>query len=338
MPANKDALTRYRIINKCLMNKFNKYPSKKYITEQCREALGVSSLSVRTIEKDMDEMRFNESLGYIAPIKYSVRDRGYFYEDENYSIDKLPLSNDDANALIYAADLLSHYKNLEILSGVKDAIDKVVESIQIKSHHNETWFMENIQFEKAVYQPGGEYLNGLIYALKNKQQVTIEYKKFNEFEEKEYIIEPKLLKEFRGIWYVLAYVEANQGLRTFALDRILSIDLLKNTQSTEMYDEVKSYFDGVIGISGGGNQVVDITLEFNGKQGNYLKIQPIHGSQEIVSESENSLVVSLRINPNLEFYMKLLSYGDSFKVINPEFVRDELLDVVNGMAAKLSND
>ena len=335
MPANKDALTRYRIINKCLMNKFNKFPSKQFITEQCKEALGVSSLSIRTVEKDMDEMRFNESLGYLAPIKYSVRERGYFYEDENYSIDKLPLSNDDANALIYAADLLSHYKNLEILSGVKDAIDKVVESIQIKSHHNETWFMENIQFEKAIYQPGGEHLNGLIYALKNKQQVNIEYKKFNEFEEKEYLIEPKLLKEFRGIWYVLAYVEINKGLRTFALDRILSVELLKPSQTTEMYDEVKTYFDGVIGINGGGEKVVEVVIEFNEVQGNYLKIQPIHSSQEIVSEDEKKLRIKLNVNPNLEFYMKLLSYGNSFKVVGPDLVRNELLEVVKGMVRNL---
>jgi predicted DNA-binding transcriptional regulator YafY len=283
----------------------------------------------------MDEMRFNESLGYLAPIKYSVRERGYFYADENYSIDKLPLSNDDANALIYAADLLSHYKNLEILSGVKEAIDKVVESIQIKSHHNETWFMENISFEKAVYQPGGEHLNALIYALKNKQQVQIEYKKFNEFEEKEYELEPKLLKEFRGIWYVLAFVKKYNGLRTFALDRILSIELLKENQTTEMYEEVKTYFDGVIGINGGGEKSLEIILDFNVLQGNYLKIQPIHTSQEIVEEQDDFLRIKLEVYPNTEFYMKLLSYGDSFKVISPNSVKKELLKIVDGMKENL---
>lgn len=337
MPANKDALTRYRIINKCLRNKFNKYPSKKFITEQCKEALGLTSLSVRTIEKDMDDMRFNESLGYNAPIRYSVRERGYFYENEDYSIDKLPLSNDDANALIYAADLLSHYKNLEILSGVKDAIDKVVESIQIKSYHNETWFMENIQFEKASYQPGGEHLNALIYSLKNKQQVLIEYKRFDKFEEKEYLIEPKLLKEFNGIWYVLAYVNSYDSLRTFALDRILFLDPQKKSQETEMFNEVKNYFDGVIGVNGGGEPVIEVQLFFNSKQSNYLKIQPIHSSQKIIEENEEGIIIKLEINPNLEFIMKLLGYGDSFKVISPDTVKVKVLNVVQRMASNLND-
>lgn len=335
MPVNKDALTRYRVINQCLRNKFHRFPSKQYLADCCREVLGVKSLSVRTIEKDIDDMRYNESLGYLAPIKYSIKHRGYFYENENYSIDKLPLGADDADALVYAASLLSHYKDLEILSGVKETIDKVVESIQVSSRFSDAGFMQNIQFEKAVYQPGGEYLNALIYAVKNKTKVTIEYKRFDLFEEKEYQLEPKLLKEYKGIWYVLAFVEQYNQLRTFALDRVLSIQSLNERQQTDFFEEARTYFNYVIGVSDGGKKPVRIVLEFDAFQANYLKIQPLHVSQEVLEETEQSVKIALNVCPNRELYMTLLGYGGTFKVIAPDEVKMTLWEMVKNMLEKL---
>ena len=68
MPANKYALLRYRIIDKCIRNKFQPYPSKEDLRLACEEALYNSNherVSESTIEKDIYAMRNEEGLAVI---------------------------------------------------------------------------------------------------------------------------------------------------------------------------------------------------------------------------------------------------------------------------------
>jgi hypothetical protein len=44
-------------------------------------------------------MRYDSRLGYNAPIKMDRVNRVYYYEDENYSIDNIPLSEDELESI-----------------------------------------------------------------------------------------------------------------------------------------------------------------------------------------------------------------------------------------------
>ena len=61
-----------------------------------------------------------------------------------------------------------------------------------------------------------------------------------------------------------------------------------------------------------------IVLEFNAAQGNYIKALPIHPSQKIIKETNSQVLVTLELVPNLELQMKVLSYGRSVRVVEPE--------------------
>ena len=71
MPHIKNALIRYRIIDKCIRNKYNPFPTKRDLREACEESLFGSidgnHICDSTIEKDMFAMRMEHD----APIKYS---------------------------------------------------------------------------------------------------------------------------------------------------------------------------------------------------------------------------------------------------------------------------
>ncbi|MDP1621278.1 MAG: hypothetical protein Q8M08_02960 [Bacteroidales bacterium] len=88
MPANKYALIRYRVINRCL--KDFQFASMDKLIQVCEDALSMSPISERTIYQDLKDMREDDQLGYNAPIKLN-RDKGYYYDDPDYSIDNIPL-------------------------------------------------------------------------------------------------------------------------------------------------------------------------------------------------------------------------------------------------------
>ena len=108
MPANKNALIRYKTIDRCLRNKFRRWTIDD-LTEACSDALyemeGImKGVSVRTVQGDLQIMR-SDKLGYNAPIE--VYDRIYYrYADPDYSISDTPLTEEECDLLKEAVELL----------------------------------------------------------------------------------------------------------------------------------------------------------------------------------------------------------------------------------------
>ena len=88
MPHIKNALIRYRILDRAIGNKYNPYPNKQQLRELCEEDLfgstNGSHICDSTIEKDLFAMKMEHD----APIKYSRKHHGYYYTDENYSLNE----------------------------------------------------------------------------------------------------------------------------------------------------------------------------------------------------------------------------------------------------------
>ena len=132
MPANKNALIRYKTIDRCLRNRFRRWTIDD-LTEACSDALyemeGIlKGVSVRTVQGDLQIMR-SDKLGYNAPIE--VYDRIYYrYAEPDYSISDMPLTEDDCLLLKEAVELLNGEgmdENVrEILARVRDRLEALL--------------------------------------------------------------------------------------------------------------------------------------------------------------------------------------------------------------------
>lgn len=76
MPANKNALIRYRTIDNCLRNRYRRWTLDDLV-QACCDALydmeGIKKgVCARTVQMDMQIMR-SDKLGYNAPSKYMTR-------------------------------------------------------------------------------------------------------------------------------------------------------------------------------------------------------------------------------------------------------------------------
>lgn len=126
MPANKNALIRYRTIDNCLRNRYRRWTLDDLV-QACCDALydmeGIKKgVCARTVQMDMQIMR-SDKLGYNAPIE--VYDKIYYrYADPDYSISDMPLSIEDCKLLKKAITLLSEnnrekIETIEVLEKVK---------------------------------------------------------------------------------------------------------------------------------------------------------------------------------------------------------------------------
>lgn len=110
MPANKNALIRYKTIDRCLRNRYRRWTLDDLV-DACSDALYdmegiVKGISTRTVQGDIQIMR-SDKLGYNAPIE--VYDNKYYrYADADYSITDVPLSEDDYKLVVKAIRLISN--------------------------------------------------------------------------------------------------------------------------------------------------------------------------------------------------------------------------------------
>ena len=131
MPANKNALIRYKTIDRCLRNRYKRWTLDDLV-EACCDALydmeGITKgVCARTVQMDIQIMR-SDKLGYNAPIV--VYDKIYYtYADPDYSITEMPLTMDDCKLIKEAITLLDNKDNLDtarakmVLAKSKDQTD-----------------------------------------------------------------------------------------------------------------------------------------------------------------------------------------------------------------------
>ena len=131
MSQNKNALIRYKTIDKCLQNRYRQWTLDD-LMQACSEALfdfegKENSVSKRTTQLDIQLMR-SEKLGYNAPIV--VYDKKFYkYDDEEYSITDIPLTETDINVLTETVAMLKQFKDFSLFNEVSDILQQLEDKI-----------------------------------------------------------------------------------------------------------------------------------------------------------------------------------------------------------------
>lgn len=334
MPANKNALIRYKTIDNCLRNKYRQWTLEDLV-EACSEALydmeGISKgVSVRTVQGDIQMMR-SDKLGYNAPIE--VYDHKYYrYAEEGYSITEMPMSQNDYEVMQEAVDMLRQLEDFEQFSEMTDVIRRLQDKLAISKSNRKPV----IHFDSVPNLKGLKLLNPLYNYIVHKQTLRIIYQPFSAAEPIEFILCPYLLKEFRNRWFVFGGKASDLVIYNLALDRIVSMEPV-NVPFRENPDfDAEHFFDDVIGVSKNlHNTPRKVKFWASAEQSKYIKTKPLHPSQKLKSENpeDGSCIFQIEVVINFEMYSVFMSYGPGVKVIYPHYavsyMRDKLREAAD---------
>ena len=338
MPVNRNALIRYKTLDKCLQNRYRQWTLENLI-DACSDALyeyeGIDKgVSRRTVQADIQMMR-SDKLGYNAPIV--VVDRKYYtYEDKEYSITNIPLTDQDLGMLSEAVAFLKEFKGF---SHFRD-LDGMIQKLEDHVYSQKTKQEPIIDFEKNEGLKGLEYLDQLYQAIIKRKTVVLTYQSFKAREANCFLFHPYLLKEYRNRWFVLGVRGDTQPIMTLALDRILDIEISEESFYQRKYFEASSYFHDVVGVTVNANQNPQEVLLFV-ERGNapYVLTKPIHHSQKLVKKEHNGVVISLQVQINFELERVILGFGDGVKVLAPanlkRRIKGKLLHAIDAYHAEL---
>jgi len=322
MSQTKEAYIRYRIIDRMLVNR--KEATLRDLQLEIEDALG-KSVSDRTVKRDIEAMRFDSELNFNAPIVYDRRDRVYFYGVKGYSINKLPLAEEDMNALFFARGILEQFSNSDILAGVEGAVQKIADHLRIREKSTPSELSDYVDFENVPGMAGSEYLGPLLNYIRQKQVILLTYKAFNSQKATPHVFHPYLLKEYYNRWYVFGYEEYWNVLRIYGLDRITDIKPEPGKKFRNPSTPPKEYFRNIVGVTRfEDTEPEKIRLRFSKQQAPYVLSQPLHESQVVEEANEEYTIITLNVHTSPELEILLLGWGSEVEVLEPEQLRKQI--------------
>lgn len=336
MPHIKNALIRYRIIDRMLRNKYNPYPSKQKLREACEEELFGSqgaNICDSTIEKDMFAMKMEHD----APIKFSKRNGGYYYEDPDFSINDIPLSEDELSSIRFAVNTLQQFREVPFFQQFGNAIDKIVDRVAV-GNNQDSEINQFIEFESAISVGGNEYLPLFLEAIRSRKKIFFTYASFIRGVEKPRKVSPLFLKEYRNRWYLISFDSVKNDIITFALDRVQDPMLTEDEATFPDDFSPSSYFQDTIGITAYKGKSEKIRIKANKIAAKYIASQPFHKSQKLISETAEGSVFELNVLISEELIRIILGYGGEIEVLQPKNLRNTISDRVNQMKLIYLND
>jgi len=279
--SRKEAYIRLRHIVTKLRRKKSSFKEISNYLERQAELDGYNfTISDRTFKRDRDEIFEIWSID----IQWDIKQKVYYIANEGDPFQK--------DKLFEAFDTIHLLNMSEDLSNI-------------------------IHFENSKPK-GTENLFLLIHAIKNKLRIQFDYEKYWDDSISKRLVEPYALKEFENRWYLLGKAENDKYVKTFALDRMSEMEVTKVNFEVIPSFNMKEMFKYSYGIITPNEQEPEeIILSFEYEQGKYIKSLPLHESQEILVDNEDELQIRIRLNITHDLLMKILSYGDSVKVLQP---------------------
>jgi len=186
-----------------------------------------------------------------------------------------------------------------------------------------------IIFEKRKPQ-GTEHFYGLLHAIKNRLLIKFTYTKFWDNESSERSVEPFALKESQYRWYLLARDKKNNVIKTFGLDRISNLEILRQKfvyPKEYNPNEVFKYSFGI--LTEPDKEPKEIVLSFEPFQGKYIKSFPLHSTQQLIVENKNEVRIKLKMHITKDFIMEILSFGDEVKVISSKLLKNRICNILS---------
>jgi predicted DNA-binding transcriptional regulator YafY len=163
---------------------------------------------------------------------------------------------------------------------------------------------------------GTEHIYGIIHAIQNGYILQFTYQKHWEDFSTEREVYPIAIKESQQRWYLVALDKSNGVVKTFGLDRITDLKITDTKFKPFSYN-VEKEFKHAFGVETYA-PAEKVVLEFSKQQGNYIKTFPLHESQRIVEETEDTVVLEIFIHTTNDIIMELLKYGSDVEVLEPE--------------------
>lgn len=293
----------------------------------CSRVAGLFSVCRKSIQRDIEFMR--DQLG--APIDYDSKRKGYFYSANWFFDPSAFIDQNEAIALSATRQVLAQYQGTPYYDEVCRAINKLMQALPA-SHAGNPLF-DIYSFDN----PSSSHFNKAIFsllenAIRDKTKVRITYHSASTMNFTERVVCPYRLHhdQSTGTWYLIAWCEYRNEVRTFAVNRIQKPVLTGGHFAIPESFSIKGYLENAFDQTVGPHRY-DIAIRFTSYQSQWIREQRWHSSQQIGDHEDGSLTLRLKVSALDAVKRWVMRYGAQAEVLEPPELRDMVSQEVREM-------
>lgn len=164
-----------------------------------------------------------------------------------------------------------------------------------------------------------QYLTPIMDALRNRRVLSVRYQRFDAPEGRTFTMQTYCVKSFKRRWYMIGLSSDHPNeIRVYALDRILSLQILDQAYTIPKNFDGRAYFKNYYGIFRGNVEPTRILIEVNEQEAKYLRSLPLHHSQKELPTTGQTCKFEYFLAPTLDFIQELRTFGADLKVLEPQ--------------------
>ena len=156
-------------------------------------------------------------------------------------------------------------------------------------------------------------------AVGEEVKLRMEYYSVHSQQKKTYTIHPYRLMYFRGGLYLFAFVEEYNQIRTFAIERIESIEKTREPFDKPKDFSVETYLESAFGVVK--EEPFDVEIIFNADIAEYVRSRVWHPSQQVREIGGGRITMKMHVGGEFELGSWILSFGSSATIVSPDRLR-----------------
>jgi predicted DNA-binding transcriptional regulator YafY len=265
-----------------------------------------------------------------APIAYDKAAGGYKYdkaEGEAYELPGLWFTANELQALAIMRRLLEDAGG-GLLEEHFGPLASRLEQLMRHQRLNLGEAPSRLRFPALGARPAGDAFNTVASAVLKRRKLWIEYHARSTDERSERTVSPQRIIHYREAWYVDAWDESRDALRSFAIDRILRATVLDDAAVDVADAELDEHYASAYGIFGGKADKLAV-LKFTPERARWVADEQWHPRQQGRRLEDGSYELSIPYRDGRELVMDVLRHGAGVEVLAPAELRaavqDELL-------------
>jgi len=271
-------------------------------------------VTTRTIKRDIDFMKSRLNL----PIQYDAQRYGYHYSKPVEHFPSMPMTEVEVFALLIADKAVAQYQGTPWQQPLDSAFRRLMSQLDQQTSYNLGSLDSAFSFRPlAPEQANLVMFQKLTQALKERRVVTFQYRKLGANTPQQRTTQPYHVACVDSHWYLFAFDEDRQAIRTFALSRIGNLALTRRRFEKSPTFNLDDYLKGSFAVYKG-ERDLEVVVEFDAWATDLLRGRRWHSNQELTELPNGGSRLQLRLNSIKEIERFILSFGTHATVLEPK--------------------
>jgi predicted DNA-binding transcriptional regulator YafY len=180
-----------------------------------------------------------------------------------------------------------------------------------------------LRFPALAARPAGTAFQVAASATLQRRKLWMEYHGRSTDERSERTVSPQRLTHYREGWYLDAWDESRNELRTFSVDRIIRPAILNERADDVPEDKLDEHYASAYGIFGGRADKIAV-LRFSKERARWVADEKWHPQQQGSYLPDGCYELRIPYRDSRELVMDILRHGGEVEVIEPETLRTEV--------------